>query len=125
MEDFICSVFCMILMESYNYFFVKNDLHVNVLKLCICFLCFQRFFYLSCKPLNIFLSSCLWCSCTCLSELYCDASPLHICIAMFAGFDANSVSKFLCTAEEHKCINCGREISINKMWKGNSRGEKG
>lgn len=43
---------------------------------------------------------------------------------MFAGFDANSVCNFLCIAEEHKCVNCGREISIKKMWKGDSRGEK-
>lgn len=48
-----------------------------------------------------------------------------MCIAAFAGFDANSVRKFLYIAEEHKCTNCGREISVNKMWKGKSRGEKG
>lgn len=59
-----------------------------------------------------------------VSELYCGASPLHRGFAVFAAFDANSVSNFLCIAEEHKWY-WGREISINKMWKGNSRGEKG
>lgn len=109
MEDFIYSVFCIALVESYNCFFGENDLYVNVLKLGIRFLCFQRFFNLCCKPLNIFLNcfkvnSHVWCSCNCLSELYCNTSPLHTCITVFTGFDANSVSKFLCESLQ-KSIN--------------------
>lgn len=76
--------------------------------------------FLNCFKMNFHV----WCSCSWLSELYCNASPLHVCITTFTGFSANSVSK-LKLAEEHKYINYGREMSINKMWKGNRRDEKG